>query len=131
MTNQEFSERLRAIARAYEANPEAKQLYDIRGDGKAAIYCHDKVEVAATIRAFGPGVKSDDGDCIRYFPENFPEITIIMFKNGVCDRVLVEIKEIPETVLPARPAEPERVIPAHTEEVWEWKCGPLLDGGSE
>ena len=49
-------------------------------------------------------------------------------RAAVCEKVLVETREVPRTVIPARD---EYVIPAHTEEVFEWRCGPLLDGGVE
>lgn len=128
MTNAELAGRLRALAQVYEENPGAAPLYDFLEPGRMSVFCHDKGVTAATIRAFGPGAKGDDPVWIEYSPEAFPEIKIHVYKSDVCERVKVGEETVPETVIPARPAEPEQVVPAYTREVWEWRCGALLGG---
>ena len=131
MTNKEFAERLRKLAQVYEENPDAPQLYHLGECQHETVFAMDKAAAALAIKAFGPGDKSDDHDWLDYQPTAFPEIRVKVHKPGVCERVKVGERPVPETVVPARPAEAERLIPAHTEEVWEWQCGPLLAGGAK
>jgi hypothetical protein len=46
-------------------------------------------------------------------------------REQVCRKVVKEIIEVPATVEPEHII-PERVIPAHTKEIIEWECHPLL-----
>lgn len=131
-TNAQLATRLRALAELYDANPEAAQLYRLGPINVALVFCMNKEQTAATIRAFGPGTKTDDpSGWVDYAPSNFPGVLIKIYKTNVCERVKVGEMEIPERVISARPAEDERVVPAHVEEVFEWRCGPLLDPGQE
>lgn len=47
-------------------------------------------------------------------------------RDKVCKRVVTGTKTLPATVIPAKPAEPERVIPGQTIEIVEWQCGESL-----
>ena len=128
MTNSELAIRLRKLADLYDANPDAAQPHDLSQDRRELVFCHNKRTTAATIKAFGPGTKDDSeyNGTIVYKPHAFPEIEIHIFKSNVCERVKVGEREVPETVIPARPAQAEVVIPARTEEIFEWRCGALL-----
>ena len=128
MTNKEFADGLRRIARVYEENEDVKLPYN---QGDMTIYCHHKAELAAAVRAFGAGEKKDEEGCMVFLPSTAPGIRIIGFKDGICERVCVGLKELPEVVVPAKAAEPEMVIPARVVEVYEWRCSPLLSGEDE
>ena len=131
MTNKEFAVRLRAIADVYEASEGVPQLYNVGECGSETVFCMDKGAAREALRAFGGGTKEDDGEWITYKPAKFPEILIRVYKNNVCNRLIVGTREVPATVIPARPATPEVTIPARVEEVYEWQCGSLLDEGDE
>lgn len=64
------------------------------------------------------------GDCVT--------AQFVSYREAVCERVVVGTEEIPATILPAVPAQAERVVPARTVEKVEWRCGKsLLDNGIE
>lgn len=47
-------------------------------------------------------------------------------RSTVCKRVVTGTKTLPAVTIPAKPAEPERVIPEQTIETVEWECGESL-----
>ena len=54
------------------------------------------------------------------------ELRAVFTRSHICKRVFVGTVTIPATVIPAKPAEPERVIPAQTIDKVEWQCGESL-----
>ena len=44
-------------------------------------------------------------------------------RDAVCERIVTGVREIPEHILPARE---ETFVPAHAEEIVEWRCHPIL-----
>lgn len=54
------------------------------------------------------------------------ELHAVFTRSLICKRVVTGTKTIPATVVPAKPAEPERVIPEQTIETVEWQCGESL-----
>ena len=87
MTNAEFAERLRALAEVYETHENVPQC---NTNGPFYVFCFEKGRAAAAIKAFGPGIKKDDGQSyIEYFPTAWPEIKVCVFKTAVCERVKV------------------------------------------
>jgi hypothetical protein len=128
MTNKEFAERLQVLAALYKAEPELDLPYKGADEDTFQLYVHNGEQAERVIRAFGPGVKREpnyDKNIIEYLPERYPGMCIRIFKGGVCQRVKVGEREVERTVIPAKP---EFVVPAHVEEVWEWRCGSLLAG---
>lgn len=47
-------------------------------------------------------------------------------RETVCKRVVTGTKTLPAVTIPAKPAEPEKVLPEQTIEVVEWQCGESL-----
>jgi hypothetical protein len=125
MENDKFAARLRELAEVYERNPGAARISNLT-DSHELLFCFDKESAAATIKAFGPGTKTDDGNSIRYYPDAWPEIVIHIFKDWVCERIVTGTREVPEVNHPEIVI-PARTTPAHTEEIVEWRCGSLLN----
>lgn len=128
MTNQEYATVLRRIADIYAANPNIVQPF-AGTTGMKHIFCHSKEDFAAAVKAFGSGAKSDDSECVIFTPDCVAplKMAIYGFKSSCCHRVVKGEEEVPEEVIPARPATEARVIPAHRREIVEWVCGPFLD----
>ena len=133
MTNLEFAKRLEDLAQVYRNHPNLQQPYEMLTSG-LRLMIHDKDAAAEAIRAFGPGDKKDSPGITEWFstidykPVAWRDlkISIVVFKNRVCQRIVTGTRVIPETVIPARPAEPERIVAAHEEPIVEWRCGSLL-----
>jgi hypothetical protein len=53
------------------------------------------------------------------------QVRFSITREQVCRKVVREIIEVPETIEPEQTI-PARIIPAHTREVIEWQCHPLL-----
>lgn len=126
MTNSEYASALRRIADIYDANPWINQPYE--GISMAmSVYCHSKSEMAAAVKAFGTGKKSDGHSTVDFEPDITKPILLKIqgFKSDCCERVVVGVKEVPEQVYPATK---KYVVPAHTEEIVEWRCSPVLQG---
>jgi hypothetical protein len=135
LTNSELAAQLRALADIYEAHPEIRQPHDFSEIGIGMpIYCHDKESFAATVKAFGAGSKFSTKETVAFVPDAIPSVRVTSWHNKICERVVVGTREVPEKVIP--PTE-GRIIPAHIEEIVEWRCKPFLgtdpagDRGSE
>jgi hypothetical protein len=128
MTNQEFAAGLRQLAQLLEDNPEMVQpwLEHIQ------FMCRGKAAFAATVKAFGAGKKSESDAntsfaSIDFTPDSFPlPVVVHGFKAAICERV-TGTRVVPRQVIPAKPAEPERIIEEHEEETVEYVCGPILE----
>ena len=125
ITNSELAAQLRALADIYEAHPDVAQPYSVQYGNPELYFCRDKDQFAATVKAFGPGEKRDEktnsmSGTISFVPSAFRAIEIVAYKAQVCERVVVGTREIPEQRIP------EKVIPARTEEIVEYRCRPFL-----
>lgn len=80
--------------------------------------------VAAELRTF----TKDYSDHYLTLVRNFGGVEALFRfpREKVCKRVITGKIELPETVIPAKPAEPERVIPATTIDKVEWECSESL-----
>lgn len=79
---------------------------------------YDKVGVANIVRAL-PTAKKQYGDAIFIASHAFGAAVwaqVLCDRDTVCKRRVVGTKHIPE-----------RIVPAHTEEVVEWDCKPILN----
>ena len=117
-------EGLRQLADLVEENPEMAVPYE--GSASPILFmCHNKETFAATVKAFGAGEKVDGGETMDFIPEFVLPCTVFGFKRSICKQVTV-MRTVPEVRIPARWAEPERIIPAHEEAVTEYFCEPFL-----
>lgn len=76
-------------------------------------------------RALGSFTKSaDDSHFIvsRAFDGNI-KLQVFIARTSLCERVVVRTEEVPEQRIAAVP---EKIIPASTREVYEWKCKPSV-----
>lgn len=122
MTNTEFAKMLRDLSRVYEeAETEIPKLHGLT-EGTEFVFCHDNETFSAACRAFGGGKKDADDDSLIFYPERYPHIRVNGFKSGMCERIVTGTREVAETVIPATAA---KLVPAHTEEIVEWRCKPF------
>src|SRR5882762_2054563 len=87
----------------------------------------EQIEIGA--RAFGKADKvylSEHFQLRKPFGMGAWHIEFWSPREVVCERVVVDTEEVDEQVFP------EQVIPAHTKEIVEWRCSPILatEGGS-
>jgi hypothetical protein len=76
--------------------------------------------------AFGKSKKSADEsyfDLIKTFGSDIT-LKACFRRDDVCERVKVGEKEVQEEIIPATI---EKVIPAHKEDIYEWKCPTILE----
>lgn len=125
MTAAEFARGLHAIAEFYEANPNMPVPYLDTFN----MFVRSKGEMIHCARMLGTCDKVVTEDwfelCRKFGPM---KLVVNIRRNSVCERVKVGEREVPEQHLPAREAE---TVPAHTEDVYEWKCPEALlsEGG--
>lgn len=125
LTNAQFADLLRSIARVYDERPEIPQPYHMGSDGGTEfVFCNNKEQFAATIRAFGPGRKDQCDDCLLFYPDITRGIGLRIYghKHNCCERVQIGQKVVPAHAEQVIPAAPERVEP-----VYEWHCAPFLE----
>ncbi|HBG30736.1 MAG TPA: hypothetical protein DDW98_08925 [Gammaproteobacteria bacterium] len=85
-----------------------------------------------TVRAFaqqmGSFTKDYSCDSQVWLIKDFDgaKVRLVFNRTTVCKRVVTGTKTIPAVTIPAKPAEPERVIPEQTVETVEWQCGESL-----
>ena len=126
ITNKEYADSLRLIADLFETHPEIEiPHYAATFDYFSA---HTKADLARIVRAAGRPVKKLYDTA---FPGSF-EVLIpfggitfraIANRDAVCERVVVAKQVVAEVVIPAREAE---TIPAHEEDIVEWRCDSAL-----
>ena len=123
-TNAEFVAGLRELADWFEANPEIPAPCD---PDIGHYSMETKEDAAKVLRALSPCDKTYSDEMLSIH-RKFGAVTLkfAFWRKEVCVKKVVGKREVPEVKLPAEPAEPERIIPAHVEEITEWDCGPLL-----
>lgn len=118
MDHKEYAQALRNIADWIEAHPEIPVPHTNR---IAIVDIHSKSDLARLARAFGDCKKETDS---KFFiiTKDFGGILVegFEYREKICERVVVGAKQIPERIIP------EQIIPAHDEEIVEWKCPDLL-----
>jgi hypothetical protein len=124
MTNEEIQKRNQKIADVRKAldwlettNLEAPfELTEFKFWG-----LNTKDEATEFIKAVGTCKKEWDDDSLYVTGEiGSVKLKAIFFKRNICERVVVGTEELPETVIP------ERVIPASTKEIVEYRCHSSL-----
>ena len=128
ITNLELAAQLRMLADIYEQHPDLPQPHDLSTGIGLPIYCHDKETFAATVKTFGGGSKVSDKETISFIPDAMPRVRITTWHSKICERVVVGTREVPEEVVPPTKG---YVVPAHTEEIVEWRCRPILQTETE
>jgi hypothetical protein len=87
------------------------------------IYAWDSREEARIMaRAMGTFEKNGNEQFLKLI-KNFGSTSVVAVfsRSQVCERVVVGTVDVPETVIP------ERIEPAHTKEIVEYRCPSLLD----
>jgi len=111
----EYAEALRAIASFYEAHPDVQTPHD----HAISVYGVEdtKEEALRIIEALKPCRKEWEGPFLKIV-RDFGEVRLVFVfeREAVCTKRVVGVKEIPA-----------EFIPAHTEEIVEWECGPILE----
>ena len=115
MNNLECAERFRKLADVIQ-HPNMPQPWH-GGHAPLIMYADTLEQFQALIKAVGTGKKRYDESWIWFSPDSWPELTIGFFRSLLCTRRVVGTRTIPE-----------KVIPAHTEEIVEWDCEPILAG---
>ena len=125
LTNAEVAQGFRLLAELLESDPNMEQPYEGTG-GPILFMSHEKDKFAATVKAFGGGKKGSDADSLTFIPDAFPlRVKVFGFKERICERKIVT-RVVPETVIPAKPASDEVVIPEHEETTVEYVCDPAF-----
>lgn len=122
--SREFVESLRKMADFFAARPELKIPYV--SDIYAFVYTKD--ELVAVARQLGSCEKGAS-DSFFYLKKTFGciQVTWNLNRSQACRKVITGKKLVPEQRIEAVP---EKVIPAHEEDLYEWHCDePLLAGG--
>lgn len=116
----EFTQGLRDLADWYDAHPEVP-LPENRM--RIMSYCDTKEELATIVRAMGHCTKSVYEDILNV-ERNFGPVILrtVSLRDKVCEKVLVGQREIERTIV--LESKKETVL----EDVYEWKCPPLLKG---
>lgn len=105
-------EGLRAVADYLEARPDLPAPYI----GQLHAFPDPKT-LSVVARAMGGFQKDHDGKYLTLVKEinSAVSFAVVFASEEVCERVVVGTKEVPE-----------KVIPAHVEEIIEWKCPESL-----
>jgi hypothetical protein len=115
MTNFEYAESLRMLADFYEQHLEVPPPYNAAEHSYCCLLPEDMTTIA---RALGTCEKEYAGE-VFYLKKDIGRIKFSAFimREKICKRVVTGTKQVPK-----------RVIPAHVEEIVEWKCfeKPLL-----
>ncbi len=128
MTNNELAKQFQILSEIYENNPDIPQPSSFKDGCHEFLFCTTKESVEKTLKAFGSGEKYDGTTNILFYPKKCQSIIIAIEKGQICKKVKVGTREVPETITPGVP---ERIVPAHTEDVFEWECGSLLKPAEE
>jgi len=123
LTREQYADKLIALAAIYRDN-EVALPWAACGGGPEFVFCHDPATWHDTVRAFGAGTKHEDNDSVYFVPDAFPWLRINAFKGTVCERVIIGLRQVEEIVIPEK-FTPEQRIPAHVEEVVEYRCKPF------
>lgn len=121
-TAAEYATGLRELADWIEAHPDIALP-----DNELMVYSlNTRAEAANCLRALMP-CKKEYRDTNFYISREFGPITLkfMFYRNDICTKRVVGTKEVGTEVIPSR-FTPEQIIPAHTEEIYEWDCGESL-----
>jgi len=114
MNATDYARALRAVARFYEAHPDVQ----IPHNHVISVYGVEdtKEEAVRIIEALKPCRKEWEGSFLKV-ARDFGGITLkfVFEREAVCVKRVVGTKEIPA-----------QFIQAHTEEIIEWECEPIL-----
>ena len=120
---------LRAFADWLDEHPELAVAEDVRLDmGTVWLWCSTKEQLVAFKRALPAGMYKKDaseGHVMIVAELCGLKVRGAVPRREACKRVVTGIREVPEQIVPAE------TIPAHTEEIVEWICDPLLVGPPE
>src|SRR5579859_4336784 len=124
--HQEFARDLRAIADFVEAHPEL----DVPSLDRIDIFPYDPKALPKYAAAFGKAAKDILGDSWFILRRTFGAIKLeaTWQRERVCERVVVGQREVPDQIIPAKA---EEFIPAHKEDVYEWRCPDSILGRKE
>lgn len=118
----EYSKSLRDLADWVEAHPDIELPND-----SISIYSRNtKEEAVEVLKALTP-CKKDYSDDLFTISRSFGRVLLrfIFYRNVVCTRRVVGTQEVPEKFTLEKYT-PSELIPAHTEEIVEWDCDPIL-----
>lgn len=118
----EYAAGLRELADWIEAHPEV----DTPSREFTVYSLNTKQEAADCLRALTPCKKEYKADNF-FLSREFGPITLsfMFYRNAICTKRVIGTKEVGTQVIPSR-FTPEEIIPAHTEEIYEWDCGESL-----
>jgi hypothetical protein len=108
MTHAEYANALRRIADWIEVHPDLPLPSQTQLDFLSGV--DTKEDLAKFARGFGECKKDFGGIKLR----------AVAWRKNVCERVVVGTREVPEEIIPAR------LVPAHMEDIVEWKCPESL-----
>ena len=113
MTSKEYVDGLRQLADFYELHPDLKFAHE---EGVTVYGYHTKEDALAVASILGNCKKKFDGEAFFLVKGFGPfELKFYFAREQICERIVVRTETIPEYV-----------IPAHTKDIVEWKCNPLL-----
>lgn len=117
---------LRRIADVLEKNPAMKLPYF--GVGCLRVETIEEMRQVA-LAVGGHWEKEQDADSFalrqRFTPYDL-QLFIYAHRETVCERIVIGTREVPEKTIPAVPAQDERIVPAHVEEIVKWVCPEIL-----
>ena len=120
MTAHEYADGLRQIADWYEAHPEIPVPHL---DSVDVYTVHDRDDLQRVARALGSCEKgSASAESLFVLKRRFGALWLQFYWNRaqVCTQRVIGVKEVAE-----------QVIPAHTYEIVEWDCDPILGVNQE
>ena len=105
---------LRRVADVLDTHPELTlDIYPTT----AWVFCHDPETFVQYVRAFGAGGKEFRNEDLEFRPEFCGDVFAVnCAREQICERKVVGKRFVPAQVVP------ERVIPAHEENIVEWDC---------
>ena len=126
-TREEALASARQIIEFFEAHPELKLPYQLQMTSAWPIYFVSKDGMKDFAKAFGSAEKVTTDDEIRLRKKiGCFALEAVAERRDVCELVVVGTEEVPEKVIPAA-SFPERIEPAYTRQITEWKCSPFLE----
>lgn len=120
------AEILRSLADIYEAYPDLDwpSFWSWCKEIHIHLAAADAKVVLRTIGSFEKNYKDDSFEARKPWGDH--TLVLKAQRDAVCQKVVTGTREVPETVEPSYYT-PERIIPAHTEEIVEWQCDdPIL-----
>ena len=126
MTHAEYATGLRELAAFIEAHEDIPVPLSIN----CATFAHlpkdeQKSHAAHVAKELGYVYKETYGTNLQLVHKFNELITYQVWydRDALCERVVTGMRDVPEQFLPARE---ETLVPAHTEEIVEWHCAPIL-----